>query len=109
MLAVNNVTVSGKITERPKRFVNEETNTVMCGFKIHNETMIQDVRRTYFTINITAYGNTAEFVDANLDVGDKVIVSGTIACKSIPYKGNYINQPYVRALAVSRLEQEMYK
>jgi single-stranded DNA-binding protein len=109
MLAVNNITLSGKITEQPKRFVAEETGTVMCSFKLHNETMIQDVRKTSFTINVTAYGNTAEFVDANLDVGDKVIVSGTIACKSIPFKGYYIAQPYIRALAVSRLEQEMYK
>ena len=109
MISVNNVTVSGKVVEYPKRFLLEETNTVMVVFKIHNETFINNQRKTSYTITIKCFGNVAEFVDAVITNGDEVIVSGTIACHNQLFRGGFVGMPYIRALAVSKLEQEQYK
>lgn len=109
MISVNNVTVSGKIVEYPKRIMLEDTNTVMVIFKIHNETVINNQKKTSYTLTIKCFGNVAEYVDATLVSGDEVIVSGTIACHNQLFRGGYIGLPYVRALAVTKLEQEQYK
>lgn len=109
MISVNHITVSGKIVEYPKRIVLEETNTVMTVFKIHNETIINNQRKTSYTLTVKCFGNVAEYVDASLMNGDEVIVSGTIACHNQLIRGGYVGLPYIRALAVSKLEQEQYK
>lgn len=109
MISVNNITLSGKITEAPKKILLEESNTVMTVFKIHNETFIQNQRKVSYTMQVKCFGNVAEYVDAELTLNDQVIVSGTVACASQMFRGGFIGLPYIRALSVSKLEQELYK
>lgn len=109
MISINNATLSGRISEAPKRYDLEETNTTMVVFKVKNEMIINSQRKTQWNITVKCFGNVAEYVDATLSYGDKVLVSGTIACSSQMYRGGYVNMPYIRALGVTNLEQEQYK
>lgn len=109
MISVNHVTLSGKLTDHPRRIVYEKTNTIAVIFKIHNDTYVNTEKRASYTVMVKCFGNVAEFVDANLSAKDEVIVSGLISSYNQVVGKQYLYQLCIKALAVSKLEQEMYK
>ena len=40
--------------------------------------------------------------------GDSVLVSGVLCTSNMPYNGGDVAMPYIKALAVTKLEQEKY-
>ena len=109
MVSINNIVVSGKVVNTPNKFVADEINNGSIAiFNIRNDIYISGVKKASYTLTIKCYENIAEYVDAEISAGDWVLVTGTLSSGNRSFRGGYINFPYVRALSVTRLDQEKY-
>ena len=108
MIGINNVTVSGMIIEQPTYTLLEETQQPFAVIKIHHSNYDGDKKKHSFTIKVKAFGNIADYIDTELMAGDSVLVSGVLCTSNMPYNGGYVAMPYIKALAVTKLEQEKY-
>lgn len=108
MINVNNVSLTGVIKDEPSFGIENDGTTPFCIFKLMNQNYANDRMHTT-NIKVKCYGNVANYVELSLSAGDKVLVNGTIRNYNTPINGTFLNVPFIYALTVTKLEQEMYK
>ena len=108
MTHVNNVTLTGTITNTPNYIPLPEKGTVMATFSIRDSDKLGE-RKTAYTVGVRAVGGVAEYINMNLSAGDRVLVSGIVCSRNKPVGGYFTNDVYILGRAVLRMENEFYE